>query len=200
MATDPRDRFTSADEMCQSLRAAGRRIRPGATAPRLHDARSRPPPRSPPVGPTPGARHRHPHRAAPGAPTGPARPGPPAPRSSSPPSLVLALAVTLFVVLLEWHPTDGAGRVRGEAPRADPGADTTGSASRLTPRARPSRRSPLRSPTEGCPETARWRAPCRRRRHKRPDRLGRPRRSRHSPSPASCSTAAASPRGSIRTS
>ena len=42
--------------------------------------------------------------------------------------LVLALAATLFVLLEEWQPADGAGGVRVEAPPADPGADTTGSA------------------------------------------------------------------------
>ena len=77
MATDPRDRFTSANEMWQSLRTSGRRVRSRATAPACttHGRDRR---RGTPSARPQGARYRHPHRAA--APTGPARPGTPAPR------------------------------------------------------------------------------------------------------------------------
>ena len=105
---------------------------------------------------------------------------------------VLALAATLFVLLRrDARPTGPAASVVAQhhAPPADPGADPPNPTRPPTPRAPPSRHWPRPWPTEGCPETAHWPAPSRRRRPNRPGPIGRPRRSRRSPSPGCCSTA-----------
>ena len=126
MATDPRDRFTSANDMWQSLRTAAGGSGPAPQLPGAQRtvATAVPAPRRPAPGVTGTAvltaSHRRPPRDR-RARTGRRRVLIAASPRAGPRRHALRCAVG-------WHPADRAGRVRGKAPRADPGADTTGSA------------------------------------------------------------------------
>ena len=124
MAPDPRDRFTSASEMAQSLRTTAGDTGP-APGSRLHTARPARPSRSPsPLGvPV--------RRARPSSPHAPSRPPDRRGRARrrrfiGATVVVLAVALALFVTLWSGTEPTGPATSAGKA-RAHPGADASGS-------------------------------------------------------------------------
>ena len=189
LAPYPQDRFTSANEMLQTLRTSSAVAAPMTRPARVQTGGNRH--RS--GAPSRGTGHRAPHRPPGRSARRPTRPRPASrPRSpwrpcspSSPPSSSCSRTCS--------QPTGPAA----SAPKHLVDAPTDTDGSRRLGHHGPGRVARRR-------RTARGRGVGRRARHHGGTEPGgeprRPRRSRRSPSPRSCSTAAASPRGSTRTS
>ena len=126
MATDPRERFASADEMAESLRTLAGGTGQAQRLPRGQ----RPATTTVPVAVSP---RRHPTPAPGTALLTAPRPSRPRDRRVPDPTAPADRGHRRRAGRrprplrgpLEWHPTDGAGRVPWAAPRANPGADAS---------------------------------------------------------------------------